>query len=192
MAQKDAIIRNLENIIEEKEREIVILKESGTMIDSKETERVKSLEKKIVEIESLVKGLKEELLDLKAIVRKIAQQQEERMEKAPRPRPEVLAGPRTQPEAPPKAGITVAPRKPEAAGSAAAAKKRGDVMIMQSDGTLKPEPRQSEDMIIAGARGIPKKKTGRRTDVATREEEESKPLIYAEDDDTVEIKRRKE
>jgi hypothetical protein len=194
MAQKDARIRMLENIIEEKEREISMLKESGPTRNTDEPERIRSLEKKIVQLESLVEGLKEELLDLKAIVRKIMQL-EERREKTPRPQaPDILQGARTPREKTGKADSSV-PEKPvsEPQISGTTGRKSGEVLIMQTDGTLKPELRQSEEMIVAGSRGIPRKKTsGRTEEYKRREKKESKPLIYAGEEDTVEIKRKKE
>ncbi|MBN1194854.1 MAG: hypothetical protein JXA08_05855 [Methanomicrobiaceae archaeon] len=195
MAQKDAKIRMLENIIEEKEREISMLKEGGPIRNTDEPERIRTLEKKIVQLESLVEGLKEELLDLKAIVRKIMQKHEERMEKIPRPQaPDILQGARTLREKTGKTESTVT-KKPvsEPQVSATTARKKGEVLIMQTDGTLKPEQRQSDEMIVAGSRGIPRKKTsGGTEDYKRPAKEESKPLIYAGDDDTVEIKRKKE
>ncbi|KQC03782.1 MAG: hypothetical protein APR53_00665 [Methanoculleus sp. SDB] len=195
MAQKDARIRILENIIEEKEREISMLKEAGPIRNTDEPERIRTLEKKIIQLESLVEGLKEELLDLKAIVRKIMQQQEGRMEKTPRPQaPDILQSARTPREKAAKVESSV-PKKPfqEPHMSGTQGRKSGEVLIMQTDGTLKPEPRQSEDMIVAGSRGIPRKKTsGRKGDIKEQEKKESKPLIYADDKDTVEIKRKKE
>lgn len=57
-------------------------------------------------------------------------------------------------------------------------------MIIQPDGTMQPEERSGEEMIVADHRNSGRS-AGRRGDP-----KESKPLIYADDDDSIEIKRK--
>jgi hypothetical protein len=185
MAQKDAIIRNLEHTLEDKEREIELMKDALDNAGAPDREKMRELDQKIRELQSLVKGLTEELLDLKTVVMKM---QEERTPKMPRTPPQKVA-PLQKPAAEaPKAEVARAAPVP---ASKARARQEDDMeLIMQTDGTLKPEKKQSEGVIVAdnrsGKRPVYKKKTGR----IELEEDESTPLIYANEDDTVEIKRK--
>jgi hypothetical protein len=190
MAQKDAIIRNLEHTVEDKEREIELLKDALNNAGAPDMEKVRGLEQKIIELQSLVKGLTEELLDLKTIVMKM---QQERTPKAPKSVPaRSLVSPMNSTEKPEPARshapVRVEPKQ---------ASPRGEEteLIMQTDGTLKPERKQSTGVIIAGKKSrvqpVPGKKEDRKTKVPIEfEEEEDTPLIYADEDDTVEIKRK--
>jgi TolA-binding protein len=198
MAQKDGIIRNLEHQLRERDQEIERLT-SATQQEPQDLHKVKDLEMKVVEMESMIKGLTEELLDLKSVVRNLVRVFEERQVR----------------ERPPVATVTIAKEDPEpvkqqpaeetpeavsAKGEAEAksapanvpADWQETVMIMQADGTLKPEQRHAEGMIIASNRpGFPQKKpSGPSSDkiiIGKREmkgESSSKaPLIYAEDED---------
>ncbi len=198
MAQKDGIIRNLEHQLRERDQEIERLK-SATQPEPQDPSKGRDLEMKVVEMESMIKGLTEELLDLKSVVRNLVRVHEERRVR----------------EKPPVATVTIAKEDPEpveeqpAEEVPEAALKEGEaepvnapapdpadwqetVMIMQADGTLKPEQRHAEGMIIASNRpGFPQKKaSGPSSDkiiIGKREmkgESSSKaPLIYAEDED---------
>ena len=73
MAMKDAKIKYLEHELEEKERALDLFRET----DRRESERpvagsddgrIVPLERRVRELEAMVKGLTEELLDLKALV----------------------------------------------------------------------------------------------------------------------------
>ena len=97
-------------------------------------DRVNELENKVREMEALIKGLTNELLDLKSIVERMSSRMEEK-------RPPVLT------RAPGR--VTVSPRgQPEAAPA-----DEGEmVRIMQPDGTMKEERRKDSDYIIASAK----------------------------------------
>jgi len=206
MAKSDAIIRNLEHVIDEKEREIEMLKDNLSSEAPLNDERVKTLEKKVADIEGLMKGLTEELLDLKAMVRKISRVQEEQMELPVKKKVPVgrnVAEPphmpirrnahessvnqnsvfhHTQDRRAPRAPVPLV--KPELDPEEDGEK----VLIMQPDGTLRPEIRKNERMIIAGKRPAQKTVKQPRRDERVKQSQNSKPLIYAEEDDTVEIK----
>ncbi|MDG6258060.1 MAG: hypothetical protein QCH35_10760 [Methanomicrobiaceae archaeon] len=169
---------------------------------------MKDLEMKVVEMESMIKGLTEELLDLKSVVRKLVRVQEERelRERQP-PAPVPTARPAPKPAAPqppqikPETTVPAAPKgaadpenapDPESAPEPARNEKDNTVLIMQADGTLKPEQRHADDMIIATNRpGIPQKNSGRPSSgkiiigkSEVKGERGSKaPLIYAEDEE---------
>lgn len=124
-------------------------------------ERIAELEGKVRELEALTRGLTDEMLDLKSIVMKLNTRAEERR---------VVVQPRT----------TTTPGKKEGASAPTEATEGASLeMIMQPDGTLKPERRTSSDYIIAsgryGQKNIRKGKEG---------EKEGAPLIYATEDDS--------
>ncbi len=123
-------------------------------------DRIAALEKKVREMEALVKGLTQELLDLKSVAMKMSKQSEERS------RQELEAGPvcchwctsRLRLQTPaqsvfqrkhrcnPRKGA----RQPEAP---AAPPEPAMDMIMQPDGTMKLEPRRGDkDYIVASCR----------------------------------------
>ncbi|WFN35425.1 hypothetical protein L1S32_04750 [Methanogenium sp. S4BF] len=209
MAQNQREINRLRHIIEEKDREIEMLREneddSGRMdpgITEEFSQRVQELEglvkgltegsgrmdtriaqgfsQRVNELEGMVKGLTEELLDLKAEVRKLGKVLEGKEELKPkpevrraRPAPEKMV---KRPEESSQPAIR--PVEPEL----------GTATIMQPDGTLAQEPRRNDDLIVAGNRpaNVYQSKVNREY----RGREEKKPLIYADEDDTVEIKKK--
>ncbi len=124
-----------------------------------EDERIAELEGKVKELEALTRGLTDEMLDLKSIVMKLNTRAEERR---------VVVQPRAVPATAKKE--SAAPAEAEGASLE---------MIMQPDGTLKPERRTSSDYIIAsgryGQKNMRKGKEG---------EKEGAPLIYATEDDS--------
>jgi hypothetical protein len=194
MAQKDAIIRNLEHTVEDKEREIELLKDALNNTGAPDMEKIRGLEQKIMEMQSLVKGLTEELLDLKTVVMKM---QDERTPKEPKLPPVRIVTSAQKPAEKPRASVSPAPAQPRGVPAKAPASEEEMELIMQPDGTLKPEKKQSTGVIVAGKK--PQKQPavapggrGGRTAKARieTEEEENTPLIYADDDDTVEIKRK--
>ncbi|WAI01301.1 DUF7518 family protein [Methanogenium organophilum] len=210
MAQNQREINRLKHIIEEKDREIEMLREnedgSGRMdpgIREDFARRVDELEEmikklaasnnqvaprdtRINELEGMVKGLTEELLDLKAEVRKFGKVLEGKEELKPkpeirraRPAPEKMV---KRPEASPQPANKQPARAP-------AEPETGTATIMQPDGTLAEEPRMNhDDLIVAGNR--PAKMYQTKANREYRGKEEKKPLIYADEDDTVEIKKK--
>jgi TolA-binding protein len=203
MAQKDGIIRNLEHQLRERDQEIERLT-SATQQEPQDLQKMKELEMKVVEMESMIKGLTEELLDLKSVVRNLVRVHEERRvrERPPvatvtiaKEDPEPVEEPSTevQPaEEAPEASLEEGEAEAKSAPANVPADWQETVMIMQADGTLKPEQRHAEGMIIASNRpGFPQKKSSgpssEKIIIGKREmkgESSSKaPLIYAEDED---------
>lgn len=138
-------------------------------------ERVAALEKKVREIDALVKGLTEELLDLKSVAMKLSKASEERTRAEMR---------MSKPVAPPGSGPVILQKKPVAAPAGQrpaqapveTAPEKMD-MIMQPNGTLAPEKRKNSDYIIASA-GFSKKKqsagsAGKKSDLIVAEDEET-------------------
>ena len=133
--------------------------ESGTGAATED--RIAALEKKMREMEALVKGLTQELLDLKSITMKMSKQTDERS------RQELKRGPIVQQQeapavsAPSATGSTVirpkGARQPEA--PAAPPEPIMD-MIMQPDGTMKLEPRRGDKDYIVASAGYGRNKKG--------------------------------
>jgi uncharacterized coiled-coil protein SlyX len=98
-------------------------------------DRVNELEKKVREMEALIKGLTNELLDLKSIVERMNSRMEEK-------RPPVMARPPGR--------LTISQRGQP--GEAAPVDEGELVRIMQPDGTMKEERRKDSDYIVASAK----------------------------------------
>ena len=108
-------------------------------------ERVRLLEMKLVKIEALMKGLTDEMLDMKAVVIKLKKEQ--------RPPPVI------QPVPPPVSRGKVEKEKSEKSFDSETIKPSSNArdritLKMQPDGTLQPEPEAGEDIIIASPRDI--------------------------------------
>ena len=169
-ARSDAKIRSEEKLI-------TMLESSGGSED-----RIAALEKKVREMEALVKGLTQELLDLKSIAMKMSKQTEERSRQELKRGPIVQGAQPVQPSAPqgsPSAsGSTVirpkSARQPDV--PAAPAEPAMD-MIMQPDGTMKLEPRRGDKNYIVASAGYGRNKKG--TSVKAKQSD----LIYAVEED---------
>ena len=118
-------------------------------------DRTAALEKKVKELEALVKGLTEEFLDMKSVVMRLNRFSESRpdIRGAAKQAAAGMAG-----QAGGAAGTVTLQRKgvrtPEPAPVQAAAPKEPEKMdmIMQNDGTLKPEKRKdTNEYIVASA-----------------------------------------
>ncbi len=117
-------------------------------------DRTAALEKKVKELEALVKGLTEEFLDLKSVVMRLNRFSESRQDiRAAKQAAAGMAGQGGE-----AAGTVTLQRKgvraPEPVPVQAAAPKEPERMdmIMQNDGTLKPEKRKdSNEYIVASA-----------------------------------------
>jgi len=168
MAQPDAKIKYLEHELDQQERMIQMMESSAS------EDRIAALERKVKEMEALVKGLTQELLDLKSVAMKMSKQTEERS------RQELKRGPIVQeqaasPAAPSASGSTVIRPKGRAPDAPAAPAEPIMDMIMQPDGTMKLEPRRGDkDYIIARA-GYGQGKKGARP--------KQGELIYAVDEE---------
>ena len=133
-------------------------------------DRIAALEKKMRDMEALVKGLTGELLDLKSIAMKMVKQSDDRIKQDLRRPPLVVQGSQTSQSADvassSSGGSTVVMRKGARQSDALATPAEPAMdMIMQQDGTMKLEPRRGEkDFIVArpgygqkkGAAGKPK------------------------------------
>ncbi len=75
MAQSDAKIKYLEHELDQQEKLITMME---TSLSAATEDRIAALEKKVREMEALVKGLTQELLDLKSVAMKMTKQSEER------------------------------------------------------------------------------------------------------------------
>jgi hypothetical protein len=143
---------------DKKEKTITIMEYSGS--DAGEN-RVAALEKKVHEIEALVEGLTQELLDLKAINMEMSRQTEEcnlqelrhvhliaRLALVPGA---VAVG--ETPQQQDRSTINVRSSAcAEDAGPQASRLEPAMGMIMQTDGTMKPEPRRgNKNFIVASA-----------------------------------------
>ena len=172
MAQSDAKIKYLENELDEQERQISMMESSGPS-----EERIATLEKKVREMEALVKGLTQELLDLKSIAMKMSKQTEERS------RQELRRGPIVQ-GSQPASSPSVAPQPTMSASGTTVIRPKGTRadappaepemdMIMQPDGTMKLEPRRGDKDYIVASAGYGRNKKG------TAAKAKQSDLIYA-------------
>ncbi|MDD2473262.1 MULTISPECIES: DUF7518 family protein [unclassified Methanoculleus] len=213
MAQKDARIRFLERELAEREKEMETMKEydqpraSGASEERLEAgeERLRDLERKVRELEALVKGLTEEVLDVKSVAMKLSRDADERR-KTPvvanerKTAATLQAEPRVsaEPAPPSRAAEPRAPARPVEKRPARSIPDDGDMeLIMQNDGTLKPETRRPSEYIVASTRSgnAPVKgrgKGGRPSERTLFVEQKRRPVddvIQADEDDTVDLDR---
>ena len=122
-------------------------------------DRVNELEKKVREMEALIKGLTNELLDLKSIVERMNNRMEEKRPPAAARQPgRVSVSAKGQPEPAP-------------------ADEGELVRIMQPDGTMKEERRKDSDYIVASAKSAAALRKGKGGEPAKGKG--SNALIYA-------------
>ncbi len=136
-------------------------------------ERVVALERKMKEMEALVKGLTEELLDLKSIAMRLNKFSEERRQELKMMKPTI--------QAESASGTVVMQKKgtaPERASASLPEEKRMD-MIMQPDGTMKMEERRGDNHYIVASAGFASRKKAR-----SPSEQKKSSLIVAEDDES--------
>src|SRR5512136_1332248 len=103
MAQSGAKIKYLEHELDQQERLITMME---TSLSAATEDRIATLEKKVREMEALVKGLTQELLDLKSVAMKMTKQSEERSRQELKRTP-VAAGPAAPQAAPATTGSTI-------------------------------------------------------------------------------------
>lgn len=146
-------------------------------------DRIAALERKIREQEALVKGITEELLDLKSIVMKLSKASEERSRQELKRvqavgaivPPAAVAAPGAPAPAPAATGSTVVMRPKSARVEAAKADEPAMDMIMQPDGTMKLEPRRGDKNYIVASAGY-----GRKKGAGQKKQSD---LIYAVDEE---------
>lgn len=132
-------------------------------------ERVAALERKMKEMEALVKGLTEELLDLKSIAMRLNKFSEERRQELKMMKPTA--------QAETGSGTVVMQKKGTTPVAAPAVEEKRMDMIMQPDGTMKMEERRGDNHYIVASAGFASKKTG------SSSAPKKSSLIVAEDDD---------
>lgn len=182
----DAKFRDLEHELEEREREIQMLRDSIhdlNNLNPVSEERIKGMENRINEVDGLVKGLMQEMLDVKACLQKISKSLD--VDGVPASRKLARESKESRRYPPVVSPGAAAERKASASSLPEAEPAPSkEVLIIQPDGTMKPEVPRGEDMIVADHRNS-RQQPGRRGDPR-----EKKPLIYADDDDSIEIKRK--
>ncbi|MEN6342218.1 MAG: hypothetical protein ABFC89_06615 [Methanospirillum sp.] len=165
MAMKDAKIKYLEHELEEKERVLEQMREVDRIpvqpTPIPEDARIGALERRVRELEAVVKGLTEEVLDLKALTLKLAKTSERhevpaphragtgRTVEPPSSAPTILVRPRNAGKLSP---LPASQPRPVAVAEPAPAPAlpAGEMdLIMQPDGTIKPELRRKNEYIIA-------------------------------------------
>ena len=149
-----------------------------TSLSAATEDRIAALEKKVREMEALVKGLTQELLDLKSVAMKMTKQSEERSRQELK-RGTIVAGAPAQQAASsagaPSSGSTIIRPKGVRQADAPAAPEEPEMgMIMQTDGTMKSEPRRGDKSFIVASAGYGKKKSaakGKQSDLIYATEE---------------------
>jgi hypothetical protein len=165
--QSDAEIKFLEYKPDREEKLITIMEIPGTGVSE---DRIAALEKKLQDMDALVQGLIEELLDFKAVARTMARETEERS------RLELKRGPVVQDTASqtiagPSEGSTVI--RPRGILQPVAPAEPEMVRIMQDDGTMKLEARYGDKSTINSSAGYGRNRKGTSA-MSTQD-----PLIYA-------------
>ena len=124
-------------------------------------DRIVAIEKKVRDLEALVKGLTQELLDLKSLAMKMSKQTEERSRQDLK-RPVIQGSQKPLAAAGGAQGSssTVIMRKGDKRPSDAptAQPEPAMDMIMQQDGTMKLEPRRGDKNYIVASAGYGRKK----------------------------------
>ncbi|NLB00611.1 MAG: hypothetical protein GX837_06575 [Methanomicrobiales archaeon] len=204
MAQKDARIRFLERELAEREKEMETMKDlEQPPVQEADDERLRDLERKVRELEAIVKGLMEEVLDVKSVTMKILRDIDERRKAAAETKkaglslkaePRIMAEPRPAHTADQK---TPARQAAQRAPVPDPVDDRDLELIMQNDGTLRPEARRSSEYIvastgsgIAAAKG--RGKSGKPSERKLFVEQKKRPIddvIQADEDDTVDLDR---
>jgi len=154
----------LEHELEEKERELKMVKREEEPVHTAtadEDERIAALERKVRELDALLKGVTAEMLDLKSVTRKLARNLEDQeirggdtasavsLQKEPRSRSRIV------PDEEPVRVRERHPSPPPPATPGPEAEPPVDTsdmeLIMQPDGTLKHEKRNRNDYIVASS-----------------------------------------
>jgi hypothetical protein len=158
-----------------------------TIMDISETgapeDRIAALEKKVRDMDALVKGLLEELLDFRAVAMTMTRQNAERDRLELKQGPVVLSAASQAMEYSPASlsvadhaeGVTVI--RPREAHPPAAPAEPTMVRIMQTDGTMKMEPRYGETNTISSTAGYGRNRKGAAASTTQN------PLIYAAEED---------
>jgi hypothetical protein len=149
-----------------------------TSLSAATEDRIAMLEKKVREMEALVKGLTQELLDLKSVAMKMNKQSEERSRQELKRSSPIVQTTMPQSEASaapvPTGSTVIRPKSARQSEAPAAPPEPAMDMIMQPDGTMKLEPRRGDKNYIVASAGYGKKKgaaKGRQSDMIVAAEE---------------------
>ena len=182
-AQSDAHPKSLRNDSDLQEKLIARMEIPETGVSE---DRIAALEKRVRDMEALIRGLVEEFLDFKAVAMTMSRQSDERNRQDLKQGPvvrgttsQVLAGPPVSfPGTPPADGSTlIRPRGTRQPDVPAAPAEPVMVRIMQNDGTMKLEPRMGDRNPIDSASGYGRNKMGAALNARQA------PLIYAADEE---------
>jgi uncharacterized membrane protein len=158
-AQPDVKITFLWHQLDHQEKLIKIMETSITGVSE---DRIAALEHNVREMEALVRGLVQELLDLKSIARMMSRATGERSNQEPEPGPIVqdsasaaLADPSTalSVAVPSESSTVIRPRGARRPDLPAATAEPAMARIMQSDGTMKFEVRCGDKSPIDSSTG---------------------------------------
>lgn len=136
-------------------------------------DRIAALERKIRELEALVKGITEELLDMKSIVMKLSKASEERNRQELKRAQPIVQGAQQQATG---GGTVVMRPKSARQGEPVKPEETPMDMIMQPDGTMKLEQRRGDKNYIVASAGYGRKK-------GKEPAKKQSDLIYAADDE---------
>jgi hypothetical protein len=182
-AQSDARIKFPGYEHDRQEKLITGMELTGT---NESEDRIAALEKKLTEMEALVKGLIAELLDIRAVSRNITRENEERdrqqLKWGTMPQGTIspaLGGTSASPSvaASPDGNTVIRPRGSHQPAMPVAPAEPEMVRIMQSDGTMKMEPRYGEAKHIDSSGGYGR---NRKDNSASSRQN---PLIFAAEEE---------
>lgn len=165
----DARMKFLEHELEEKERELKMVKREDEPVHTAtagEDERIAALERKVHELDALLKGVTAEMLDLKSITRKLARNIEDQGVRGATPSDSGQVEPKSRSriirDEEPGQIRERQPSPPPPATPGPEAEPPVDMsdmeLIMQPDGTLKHEKRNRNDYIVASSGYAPASK----------------------------------
>lgn len=175
MAQKDAKIKFLERELAEKEREIGSLKEGEIPVaEAPKKSSSPDINDRLNRLEAMVKGLTEEMLDIRSIVDKLWDGYEIKQKAEKTQRQDAKKTETVTPSAK-KPADTRQEARPAAAVAAKQDSDEGTELIMQVDGTLKREKRTSKEYIVAETSAV---------NIGPQNRKKAGTIIYAEEDDT--------
>jgi hypothetical protein len=141
-------------------------------------DRIDTLEKKVRDLDALVKGLVDEFLDFKAVALKLARDEGERTREELKRKPVVQSTAAPPGDAPSESGSTVIrPKSTRQPDVPAAPAEPAMVRIMQTDGTMKMEARYGDKSMTSSTAGYGKNKKG------TAVKSNQHALIYASEEE---------
>jgi hypothetical protein len=140
-------------------------------------DRIVTLEKKVRDLDALVKGLVDEFLDFKAVAMKLARDEGERTREELKRKPVVQSITSPSGEAPSESSTLIRPKGTRQPEVPAAPLEPTMVRIMQSDGTMKMEARYGDKSTTSSTAGYGKDKKG--TSVKSNQH----ALIYASEEE---------